>query len=131
VPVEPPPAPEHLSEYARAEWTRIVNELYSLRLLTTFDIAALAAYCEAYSDWRTAREKLQAMAARDPVMGALVIKTRHGSAMQNPLFLTARQASHDMMRYACEFGFTPAARSRINIGTAQPVPGKFDGLLAS
>jgi P27 family predicted phage terminase small subunit len=99
--------------------------------LTNFDIAELAAYCESYSAWRTAVEKLKEMAARDPVMGALMIKTRHGSVMQNPLFLTMRQAASDMVRYASDFGFNPAARSRISITEAQTAPGKFDGLLAS
>jgi P27 family predicted phage terminase small subunit len=130
VPIEPPPAPEFLSDYARAEWDRVAKELYRLRLLTTVDIAPLAAYCESYAAWRTAVEKLREMAARDPVMGALMIKTRHGSVMQNPLFLTMRQAANDMVRYASEFGFTPAARSRISTIEAQPTSGKFDGLIA-
>jgi P27 family predicted phage terminase small subunit len=63
-------------------------------------------------------------------MGALMVKTRHGSVMQNPLFLTMRQAASDMVRYASEFGFTPAARIRVSIVEAQPEPGKFDDLLA-
>jgi P27 family predicted phage terminase small subunit len=125
VPVEPPP-PEFLTE-----WDRIAKELYSLKLLTAVDIHPLAAYCEAYSLWRTATEKLAAMAERDPVMGALMVKTRHGSVMQNPLYLTERQAANDMVRYASEFGFTPAARCPINILDVQLTPGKFDGLLAT
>jgi P27 family predicted phage terminase small subunit len=128
--VEPPPAPDFLSDYARAEWDRIAVELYRLKLLTVVDIAPLAAYCESYSVWRTSVEKLKEMAARDPAMSGLLVKTRHDSVMQNPLCLTMRQAASDMVRYASEFGFTPAARSRINIVEAQPVPGKFDGLLA-
>jgi P27 family predicted phage terminase small subunit len=128
--VEPPPAPEFLSDYARAEWDRIAKELYRLRLLTVVDIAPLAAYCESYSAWRMAVEKLKEMAARDPVMRGLMVKTRHDSVMQNPLFLTMRQAANDMVRYASEFGFTPAARSRISTIEAQPAPGKFDGLIA-
>jgi P27 family predicted phage terminase small subunit len=130
-PAEPPPAPEFLSDYARAEWGRIAQELYQLRLLTNFDIAALAAYCESYAAWRTAVEKLREMAARDPVMSGLMIKTRHDGVMQNPLFLTMRQAASDMVRYASNFGFTPVARSRIDTLEAQPAPGKFDGLLGA
>jgi phage terminase small subunit len=41
-PAEPPPAPEFLSDYARAEWDRIAVEFYRLKLLTV-DIAPLAA----------------------------------------------------------------------------------------
>jgi len=130
LPPAPPEAPEYLTSYARAEWERIVTELYWLKLLTVFDIHPLAAYCQAYHSWRMAIEKLKEMAARDPVMGALMIKTRHGSVMQNPLFLTVRQSANDMVRYASEFGFTPAARSRISTVEVQRTAGKFDGLLA-
>jgi P27 family predicted phage terminase small subunit len=130
-PAEPPPAPEFLSEYGRAEWDRIAVELYRLGLLTTVDIAPLGAYCEAYAAWRTAVEKLKVMAACDPDAGALTITSCHGGVMQNPLFLSMLQAANDIVRYANEFGFTPAARSRINTVEAQPAKGKFDGLLAS
>jgi len=127
-PVIPPP-PEFLVGYAKEEWERISVELYRLRLLTVFDIHPLAAYCQAYSKWRSAAEALERMAATDPVMAGLMVKTRHGGVMQNPLFLTMRQASNDMIRYASEFGFTPAARSRISTVEAARTAGKFDGLL--
>ena len=132
LPPAPPEAPEYLTGYAREEWERIVNEMFRLRLLTIVDIHPLAAYCQAYDSWRTAIEKLKDMAARDLVMSALVVKTRHGSVMQNPLFLTARQSANDMLRYAAEFGFTPAARARIASGGFEPPDGsnKFTGLLA-
>jgi hypothetical protein len=36
-----------------------------------------------------------------------------------------------MVRYASEFGMSPAARARIAAGAGfEPPPGKFDGLLA-
>ena len=130
VALEPPAAPEFLTDYARAEWDRIVKELYHLKLVTGFDIQSLAAYCESYAAWRTAVEKLREMAACDPATRALTVTTRQGGIMQNPLFLTMRQAASDMVRYASDFGFTPVARSRIDTFEAQPAPGKFDGLLA-
>src|SRR5262245_62892177 len=34
LPPAPPEAPEYLTSYARAEWERIVTELYRLKLLT-------------------------------------------------------------------------------------------------
>jgi phage terminase small subunit len=54
VPAQVPEAPEFLKGYARAEWDRIVEELYRLGLLTIADIQPIAAYCATYDRWRTA-----------------------------------------------------------------------------
>jgi len=94
------------------------------------DLSSLAAYADAYGRWRTAREALDRMAANDPVMGGLIIKSRYGDAVQNPLVSIARKAALDMVRFAAEFGLTPAARSRIDTTMAGEPGRKFAGLLA-
>jgi P27 family predicted phage terminase small subunit len=126
-----PDAPAFLIGYACDEWHRVAPELHRLGLLTVLDIALLAAYCRAYHTWRTAIEALHDMAERDPVMHGLIVKSRAGAAMQNPIVLTARQAANDMLRFAAEFGLTPAARAHIAAGVYNsPTASKFDGLLA-
>jgi P27 family predicted phage terminase small subunit len=114
--IEPtiPDAPKFLTGYAADEWYRISEELYRLKLLTSVDTHTLAAYCEAYMIWRTAVETHAAMADRDAVTHGLMVKNANGSAMQNPIVLTIRQAGNDMVRFAGEFGLSPAARSRIS-----------------
>ena len=73
---------------------------------------------------------LAQMAERDPVTGALQIKTSTGSPMQNPLLPIAVSSASDMIRYAAEFGLTPAARSRVAGGiVGRAMSGKFGGLL--
>lgn len=127
---EPPP---FLTGYGRDEWWRVAPQLYRLGLLTALDVAVLAAYAQAYASWRLAEESLAEMAKRDPVTSGLLIKTSSGDAAQNPLVGIARRAASDMVRYASEFGLSPAARARIAAGvTYEPPPGggKFDGLLA-
>ena len=126
-----PEPPEFLTGYAADEWRLVVVELYRLRLLTTIDTSVLAAYCQAYKRWRTAEAIVATMAERDPVTQGLMIRTKKGFAAQNPLVLTAQAAARDMVRYAAEFGLSPAARSRITAADAggQGVS-KFDGLLA-
>lgn len=125
-PAEPRPAsaaapmpPAELSEEARTEWRRVARLLHRLGLLTGADRAALAAYCQAYGRWRQAERALAEMARRDPLTGALMIKTAAGNAIQNPLVGIANKAMSDMVRYAAEFGMTPSARSRI---AAEPKP---------
>jgi P27 family predicted phage terminase small subunit len=124
---EPPP---FLGEYAREEWHRVAPELHACNLLTVVDVMTLAAYCNAYAQWRTAVELLQRMAATDPARG-LLVKTAVGER-RNPLVKIAVDAATGMLRFAGEFGLTPVARARLGAAGWEPTGGrgKFDGYIA-
>jgi P27 family predicted phage terminase small subunit len=109
-----PAAPAVLRGPAAEEWDRIIETLYINGLMTDLDRAALAAYCISYGRWVDAEEALAAMAAKDPITRALMIRTKDGNAIQNPLVGVANQAKLAMVRFAAEFGMTPAARSRVS-----------------
>jgi P27 family predicted phage terminase small subunit len=126
---EVPNPPKFLEGYAQAEWRRVAPSLHTLGLLSTLDIMPLAAYCVAYQHWRQAEERLGELAAQDESRG-LLVKVREGHARRNPLVQIAASAAADMLRYASEFGMSPAARTRISSGAAKPA-GKFDGLIES
>jgi P27 family predicted phage terminase small subunit len=89
----------------------VIGELHALGLVTTLDLKVLAAYCCAAAHFEAAERMLRDMAERDPVSGALLIKTAAGSAMYNPVIGIARKAAQDMVRIAAEFGLSPAART--------------------
>ena len=112
-----PDCPVALGPVARAEWDRLAQELSSLRLLTNLDRAALASYCGAYALWVEAMEAIQKYGA--------MVKSPSGYPIQSPYVAIANRQSELMMRFATEFGFTPASRSRIR---TEPVehPGLFD-----
>jgi P27 family predicted phage terminase small subunit len=100
-------------------------------LLHTFDVMLLAAYCTSYQHWRMAEELLARMAAGDAQMHGLLVRGSKGQPVANPLIEISRMAARDMVRFADEFGFSPAARSRISAGISlvpEP-PSKFDGLI--
>lgn len=132
IPAQCPEPLAWLSDYAKEEWRRVAPEAFQLHLLTALDRACFAAYCESYARWRTAEEALALMAASDPVMHGLTVEGKRGSVIENPLVYVSRVAARDMVRYASEFGFTPAARSRIASGvdTGPRPPSKFGDLLA-
>jgi P27 family predicted phage terminase small subunit len=126
-----PEPPAFLMPGAKDEWWRAGPELHRLGLLTVLDVAVFAAYCQACGRWQQAEELLRQQAERDPETGALVVKTATGSLMQNPLLRVAITAAADMIRYAGEFGMSPAARSRVAGGiVAQMAPSKFGDLIA-
>jgi len=131
VPDDCPAPPAHVIGHAAEEWNRIAPELYRLGLLTVADIGPLAAYCGAYARWRTAEETIQRLANNDPELHAMLVETECGVGI-SPLIKIARWAANDMVRFAGEFGLSPAARCRIAAGPFGEVrKSKFDGLLAS
>jgi P27 family predicted phage terminase small subunit len=125
----PPSPPSFWTGYAREEWDRVAPGLHLFGLLTEIDVMVLAAYCEAFKRWKTAVEALDRVAALDPAMHGLLGKGGEGQARVNPLVRIASEAAADMIRVAAEFGFSPAARSRVAAGPLSG-PSKFDGLLA-
>ena len=108
-----PTPPAHLSDEAKVEWGRVSQDLYDMGVLTKIDRAALAAYCQAYGRWQQAEEDLADFAKTNPSLHGLVIRTKSGNHINNPLLGVANKAMADMMRYATDLGMTPSARSRI------------------
>ncbi|HEY2526373.1 MAG TPA: P27 family phage terminase small subunit [Xanthobacteraceae bacterium] len=68
------------------------------------------------------------MAEKDPITSGLVVK-KNGNATPNPLVAIAEKAARAMVRYAAEFGLTPAARSRISATDVSAADSKFGPLL--
>jgi P27 family predicted phage terminase small subunit len=123
-----PEPPEHLDEYARQEWVRLAPGLHTLGLLYDVDRAVFAAYCETYSKWRHAEDELNKL-KKEGALKAMVLKTISGNYIQNPLVGIARGAMADMVKYAIEFGLTPAARARLGTEAAPKKKSKFEGLI--
>jgi P27 family predicted phage terminase small subunit len=97
--------PPELAHSAREEWDRIVGELTSKGVLSSFDRGPLAAYCTAYALAMEAAEMVHKHGA--------MIKSPNGFPMQSPYLSHLNRQSEIMLRIASEFGFTPASRSRI------------------
>ena len=132
-----PEPPKHLHRYASAEWRRIATECYRLRLLTTLDVQSLAAYCQAYAHWRKAIEQIARAETLNPDSGGMTVaridKEGNTYHIRNPMLTAANHAAREMLRFASEFGLTPAARARLASGLSagEKPRGKFDGYLAS
>lgn len=100
-------APGHLSDTAKAEWRRIMPELYRLGLLTVVDRSSLAAYCQAYSDWLDAEEHL--------IDEGKVLATDKGYKYLNPWWSVRCKSLELMDKFGSRFGFDPSSRSRIKM----------------
>jgi len=89
-----------------------------LGILTTLDRAAFAVYCQAYGRWVRAERALEKMALKEPATQALLMKTKSGNLIQNPLVGTANKAMDALLKAAAELGMTPSVRSRLEVPSA-------------
>jgi len=110
-----PPCPAHLGKDARKEWKRITPELEKLGILTQIDMAGLAAYCVCYGRWVEAERMLK--------RHGLTVTAQSGYEAKSPWLTIADKCLDQMRRYATEFGFTPASRSKVS---AVPSPDDAD-----
>lgn len=106
----PPTAPAWLAGEALAEWNRVVAELSKTYLITPLDCITLAAYCESFALWRQAMREVAAEGLTTP--------TKEG-VKANPKVKIAMGLIVELRRMASEFGFTPAARSRIEVPASE------------
>jgi P27 family predicted phage terminase small subunit len=121
-----PIAPTNLSEEAQAEWTRVSQELYDLGLLGNVDRAGLAGYCEAWADWVMACNEVKRLGMVIKIdetvhekhfkNGKSIIDRNSGKLIENPYYSVKKKSAEMMLRFLVEFGMTPSARSRIDIG---------------
>lgn len=106
-----PPCPAWLDDEAKREWRRLARTMESMGVLTEADMAAFAAYCDAYSKWKEATEFLD--------QHGTIFKTPSGYIQQVPQVSIAQTYSKIMTKIATEFGLTPASRSRIIAGNGE------------
>ena len=116
-----PSPPNHLCAEAKVEWRRVAKVLRAIGVLTTLDRAALAVYCQAYGRWVRAELALEKMAANDATTQALLVRTKSGNLIQNPLVGIANKAMKDVLTSASELGMTPSIRSRIEINDGSKI----------
>jgi P27 family predicted phage terminase small subunit len=101
-----PDPPIQLTPRALEEWNRLAIPLFNLGVMTKYDRAVFALYCQSWGRWQDAEEQVAAKGT--------VVKTQSGNIIQNPALAVSNRAAKDCIRYAQELGLTPSARSRID-----------------
>jgi P27 family predicted phage terminase small subunit len=105
--VSVPDMPDWLDEDAVCEWNRLLPELADRGMLTVFDMAAFAMYCQCWSQIKDATIRLR--------MDGMVVKGSTGQDRVNPLAQHIKELYVQLRAYATEFGFTPSSRARVDI----------------
>jgi len=102
--------PSCLSPAAKLEWKRVIKPLAKTRLYQVVDRGALAGYCENWSTFKCCQAFIN-------VHGLTYQVTNRSGTFYNarPEVTLRDKALEQMRRFAQEFGFSPAARSRIEV----------------
>lgn len=122
-PADRPEPPDFLTADALAEWYRITDILDGMNLLSTADLATLAAYCTVYGRWVDAERKVQQY-------GAVMLSPNKQHPQKSAYLTVADHALEQLRKLAVEFGLTPSARSRVHVPNAQPADA-FEAFLQS
>ncbi len=105
-----PKAPEWVSFGARQVWNRLAPELHEKGVLTSWDLDAFAAYCEAVIHHRDACKQVDEE--------GIVVQGDRGM-VKNPALQLVRDNAQLLRGFAQEFGLTPSARSGIELPTSE------------
>jgi P27 family predicted phage terminase small subunit len=102
-----PAVPDWLPAEAKREWRKIAPLLYRARLLTPLDGTALAGYCLAIAQLRSAQAVLDAK--------GFTVTAPSDYVQQRPEVAIVRTSLMLIERYSTHFGLTPASRARITL----------------
>jgi len=119
------PPPDWLDVSAQTEWRRIAPTLGRLGVLTETDADALAAYCEAFTTWKQATQRLRQF-------GMVVKRSKAEGELPviSPYVKIAHHAMGQMRAFLIEFGMTPSSRARIHTAAPAETPvSKWGGKL--
>ena len=120
-----PMAPPELHGRAIQEWYTVAGELLIQRMLHAVDLSLLAAYCNEIGIYWEAEELLR--------KNGRVVMVPRADGVQVltavPYVAIARNALRTAQSLAAQFGFTPAARTRLSAPAAEAEADPFAALL--
>lgn len=106
-----PQPPEYLDELGQKEWFDIVPELKKTGVLARLDLSIIAMYCNEIATYIDCQQQMRKAGTRVMVIKGEDNKVKY--AQQVPYQKIANDAMAKALSIATEFGFTPAARTRI------------------
>ena len=117
-----PKCPKWLEPEAKKEWKRLSIEMERIGILTKVDMAAFAAYCQAYARWQEAEKFI--------TEHGTIVRTPSGYWQTVPQVSIAQTYMKIMEKLAEQFGLTPSSRSRIIAGNQEgPVEDEMEKIL--
>ncbi len=113
-----PDPPEGLGDWGCREWHTVCRWLHDVGNLASTDLSLLAMYCNEIDNYWQYDALVKSKGAVFPIRdktGQVI------NARRSPYTVLRREAQEQALRLASQFGFTPAARTRMMMG---PMPEK-------
>lgn len=107
-----PSCPDHLENSGKVAWGKLSVLLDRMGVLTEADSSALERLCDCYTDILECRTLIR----RDGRTYKVITKDGEILIKGNPAVTQLRAADAQFKSYLIEFGLTPAARSKVNVG---------------
>lgn len=99
--------PSWLSKVAKEEWKRILPQLLSIDIVGNLDLANIAGYCQAYSNYRRATEALN---ATNLVIQVVDEESGNSYVKANPWLRAQTDSAVEMRKFADLCGMTISSR---------------------
>lgn len=99
--------PNWLSKVAKEEWKRVIPQLLSIDVVGNLDLANVAGYCQAYSNYRKATEALN---ASNLVIQITDEETGNSYIKANPWLKAQTDSATEMRKFADLCGMTISSR---------------------
>jgi len=105
-----PPIPTWLSEDGQKAFSELSNLLHDMSVLTQADELALTLLCDAYSEYKLAKEVVNELGA------TMEVTSREGNSKSviRPEVQIANQSFVRVFQLLKEFGLTPSSRAKVN-----------------
>jgi len=105
-----PPIPTWLSEDGQKAFSELSNLLHDMSVLTQADELALTLLCDAYSEYKNAKEVVNQLGA------TMEVTSREGNSKSviRPEVQIANQSFVRVFQLLKEFGLTPSSRAKVN-----------------
>lgn len=110
LPVSIPPIPSWLSEDGQQSFIHLSTLLGDMTVLTEADELSLTLLCDAYGDYKQAKEIINELGPTQEVTS----REGHAKSIQRPEVLIANQAFVRLFALLKEFGLTPSSRAKVN-----------------
>ena len=109
-PLNIPPVPTWLSEEGQKSFVELSTLLHDMSVLTQADEVSLTLLCDAYGDYKQAKEVINTLGPTQDVTS----REGHTKSIQRPEVVIANQAFVRVFQLLKEFGLTPSSRAKVN-----------------
>jgi len=109
-PLNIPPVPTWLSEDGQKSFFELSIMLHDMSVLTQADELSLTLLCDAYGDYKQAKEIINTLGPTQDVTS----REGHTKSIQRPEVIIANQAFVRVFQLLKEFGLTPSSRAKVN-----------------